>query len=96
MRWPTAQPRPHTWHGCRWDVCRYGLAKRLVEKSLHHFQNSDLMLRLVEADKERLATLKLHSPRLDEIIRQFVEVYSSSELGDTVLLLALQAARRHH
>jgi hypothetical protein len=59
--------------------CRYGLGKRLIDKPLKEFSDSDLMLRLVEADKEQLATLKLHCPKLESLISQCSELYASSE-----------------
>lgn len=58
---------------------RFALARRLRDKPLKAFRGSDLMLRLAEANRERLATLDLHVRDAHKMVQEFAELYQSGE-----------------
>ena len=60
---------------------RYALATRLRKKRLADFGSSDLFLRLDEAARERLASLRLHleSAAAEKLVNDVAELFQSSE-----------------
>ncbi|EFJ40270.1 hypothetical protein VOLCADRAFT_120010 [Volvox carteri f. nagariensis] len=60
---------------------KYALAARLRKKPLHSFGGSDLMLRLEEANRERLANLLLHLEKgqQEKLVGDVAELYQSSD-----------------
>ncbi|GLC44284.1 hypothetical protein PLESTB_000760900 [Pleodorina starrii] len=62
---------------------KYALAARLRKKPIHSFGGSDLMLRLEEANRERLAQLRLHleSGQQDKLVADVAELFQSSDRG---------------
>ncbi|GLI70134.1 hypothetical protein VaNZ11_014942 [Volvox africanus] len=62
---------------------KYALAARLRKKPLNTFVGSDLMLRLEEANKERLAHLRLHMDpaNQEKLVMTVAESYKSSDLS---------------
>ncbi|KAG2438290.1 hypothetical protein HYH02_010988 [Chlamydomonas schloesseri] len=62
---------------------KYALAARLRKKKLADFGASDLYLRLDEAARERLATLRLHleSSAAEKLVNDVAELFQSSDRG---------------
>eukprot|EP00198_Chlamydomonas_reinhardtii_P008324 XP_001697661.1 glycine rich protein [Chlamydomonas reinhardtii] len=62
---------------------KYALATRLRKKRLADFGSSDLFLRLDEAARERLASLRLHleSAAAEKLVNDVAELFQSSDRG---------------
>ncbi|KAG2429563.1 hypothetical protein HXX76_010798 [Chlamydomonas incerta] len=62
---------------------KYALAARLRKKRLADFGSSDLYLRLDEAARERLASLRLHleSAAAEKLVNDVAELFQSSDRG---------------